>query len=464
MNFIEKAVLFCLLLPSTDVVKIWYNIYRKRTEKPVNQPYRRNDGDGMKKLLMLGVNNGSEEIIEYAKGQGIYTVVTDCFPEESSEIKLLADECWTISTSDVDSLENKCRQEKIDAVICGISEYNQDRVIELCERMDLPCYCTEYSWRFSRDKAAFKEVCRETGVPVPEDFYLTDDPSERELEQVRLPVMVKPVDLCSNRGISYCYEKEEVANAYRYARSLSGSSNIIVEKMLRGNDWLAFYALADGEAELIALYTSYSQTGEPGNCYFVNVTSALENERYMREMDKRVKEALKRMDCREGVCWIQMILNEEDNRFYAIEMGYRLPGDMIFLPMHKVYGFDAVKWQVDFACGKKHSREEVRALANRTPKRIACSYMLWTKRDGTVAGIEGMDEIAELPCRLAGCAPGIGESVEKYRPFFTFVFDAENAEEICDIIRGINERICVKNTEGRDMLIYYSDFEAILGK
>lgn len=73
----------------------------------------------MKKLLMLGTSKASCEMIEYAKSQGIYTIVTDYLAPEKSKAKLIADEYWMISTGDFDTLEKKCREEHIDGV-CSV--------------------------------------------------------------------------------------------------------------------------------------------------------------------------------------------------------------------------------------------------------------------------------------------------------------------------------------------------------
>lgn len=54
---------------------------------------------------MLGTSKASCEMIEYAKSQGIYTIVTDYFEPEKSKAKLIADEYWMISTGDFDALE-----------------------------------------------------------------------------------------------------------------------------------------------------------------------------------------------------------------------------------------------------------------------------------------------------------------------------------------------------------------------
>lgn len=188
----------------------------------------------MKKLLMLGTSLISKEMVEYAKSIGVYTIVTDYLEPEKSRAKLVADEYWMINVAEVDLLERKCREEGITAVICGISEFCLEVCMELCKRLGFPCYCTPEAWHFSRDKDDFKKLCKSIGAPVATDYHLSDELSEDELNGVKFPVVVKPVDMSGNRGISYCYNKEELVSAYKYARSLSKSDKIIVEKMLKG--------------------------------------------------------------------------------------------------------------------------------------------------------------------------------------------------------------------------------------
>jgi len=111
----------------------------------------------MKKLLMLGTSTASAEMIACAKKMGAYVIATDNFPYEESHSKQLADEYWMISTGEVDVLEAKCRETGVNAVICGISEFNQDMALELCKRLDLPSYCDEETWHYGRNKVDFKK-------------------------------------------------------------------------------------------------------------------------------------------------------------------------------------------------------------------------------------------------------------------------------------------------------------------
>ena len=239
----------------------------------------------MQKLLMLGTSSISCEMVKYAKSKGIYTIVTDPREPKESVAKLIADEYWMINTGEIDLLEKKCREEGVTAVICGISEFCLDVCMELCKRLGFPCYCTPEAWHYSRDKEDFKKLCKEVGAPVATDYYLTDALTDEELATVKFPVVVKPVDMSGNRGVSYCYNKEDLIKAWKYARSVSKSSKMIVERMLHGEEWYSSYAFSNGEPRLLALNAMYAQPGEPKFCYTVTTTVSNHVEQYIREIN-----------------------------------------------------------------------------------------------------------------------------------------------------------------------------------
>ena len=86
----------------------------------------------MKKLLILGATYNENVIIERARKKGIYTIVTDNNLDYSlSPAKYLADEAWDISWSDIDTLYLKCKENKIDGVIAGFSEFRIENMIKL---------------------------------------------------------------------------------------------------------------------------------------------------------------------------------------------------------------------------------------------------------------------------------------------------------------------------------------------
>lgn len=412
----------------------------------------------MKKMLMLGTSYGSIEMIRYAKAKGAYTIVTDYLEPEKSIAKLEADEYWMINTAELDLLEEKCRTQHVNAVICGISEFNLEMCMKLCQRLGLPCYCNEEAWSYSRDKEKFKKLCKDLAVPVAADYFLSDALTSEELEKVVYPVVVKPVDMSGNRGISFCYNDQELVKAYHYAKSVSKSDKIIVEKMLHGKEWYAYYAMAEGKVSLVALNAMHSQPGEPRNCYSITTTVSDNVERYVTEINPYVVKVLQKIGCREGVGWVQFML-DEDGKFYILEMGYRLDGDMMFIPHRKVCDFDSVSWLVDYAFGKKNKPEELPQNQAHAFVKCGVGYMLWTNKDGTIADIQGFDEVASWPeIQLVESLAQVGDCITLYRSLGNIMFTADNCDQMCRIIEKINQTVHILNTEGEDVVIHYDNF------
>lgn len=412
----------------------------------------------MKKLLILNSNIASKEIIHYAKSQGIYTIVADRKDINEFSAKRYSDEAWKIDLLDLDLLEKKCLEAKVDGIICGVSEFTLDILSELCQRLNKPCYFTPDAMHYSRDKADFKDACRMMGVPLADDYFISPELRDDELDSIKYPVVVKPVDCCANTGISFCYNKEDLIKGYKYALSVSNSEKIVVERMLKGKEWYAFYAMVDGEVSLLALNAMYYQPGYPTNCYVITTTISDNVERFVQEANPSIIHALQKMGCKEGIAWVQLML-DEDNHFYVLEMGYRGDSEMLFLPYKEMLGFDAVKLWVDYALGIKNDPSILPPSQTKAFRKSATSYMLWSKEDAVISSIIGMEEISKIDGVYIGQWKGIGDVVRKYTSMATICFSNETVEDVCDMIEKINHSVKFLNAKGEDIIIKYKEFD-----
>ena len=184
-------------------------------------------------------------------------------------------------------------------------------------------------------------------------------------------------------------------------------------------------------------------------------------ETYKDEVDPYFRKALKTGGMTNGVCWIELIL-DEDGHFYVIEMGYRMSGDMMAIPIREVTGFDSYKWLVDYALGKKRSISDLPPSQDRNYDKSGCGYILWSDDSkGMVADIKGLDEILSLPGVKLTPDVHVGSPYREHQYLLTFTFTCENTEEVCRIISKINSTVKVINEKGEDIVIRFSDFEAI---
>ena len=262
------------------------------------------------KLLILGSDYGSLELVKRAQKRGIYVIASDTM--EESPTKKAADEFWMISTTDTDALEKKCREENITAVLTGASDFNINCSRKLCKRLGLPVYCeSDKAWEVATNKRVFKDLCKEIGAPIAEDYQLDENLNKNDLEKIKYPVVVKPVDKSGNRGMSYCSNQDDLIVAYRYAREVSDNSTIIVERELHGPEYAVNYVMADGEIRLHFFSSEHNEPGELENLYSVITTTSEHLKQYIEEVNDKVIQVLKEAGCRDGVAWVETILDTQ---------------------------------------------------------------------------------------------------------------------------------------------------------
>lgn len=417
----------------------------------------------MRKLLILGgCYQANDEIVAYAKSQGLYTIVTDDYPIEKSVTKTITDEYWMISTEDIETLAKKCLDEGVDAVTCGISEYNIGQCIKLCERLGLPFYCDKDSFSYSRDKLKFRTQCDKLGVPMATYYHVTPELNREDLDKIKYPVVVKPVDRNANRGISFCYNEDELIDAVHLAHKESYCGRVLAERLLEGQEYYANYAIADGEVSFVGMGAMCSQPGYPYNCYVLETSNSKEFYHFKEEINEKMIDLIKSMGCKEGYCWFEFIL-DKDNHFYVLEMGYRLTGTLMHKSQKIVTGFDAVKWLVDCSLGVRHTSSDLPKSPEKPYDLIYNNFSIWNKKEGTVSSIEGLDEIESIPTMQGSFVAKVGDSFTQYRHIGTLTFVANNVEDLEEKLLLIKNKLQVLDENGENLPIFFTDFAQLRG-
>ena len=332
--------------------------------------------------------------------------------------------------------------------------------MELCERLGLPCYCNKEAWHYSRNKYDFKKVCRECGVPVAKDYCLSDSLTEEELRKVEYPVVVKPVDLSGNEGISYCHNQEELIAGYRYARAVSRNPRIIVEKMLVGREYDIHYAFTEGTIRPICLIERMAQPEEQKNIYSISTSCTNNVERFMEEMNPAIEKALRQIGCREGIAWVEMML-DQDHRFYALEMGYRFNGPAPDKAFPFLFGFDTEQWVLDYSLGIKHGPGDLPVAQKHAYRKCSCGYALWTRKSGKISEIKGFDAINQAEGISCTFTLPTGFEFQDHSMLTTISVAAEDIDDFLAKIDYINQTVSILDEEGEDVIIRFTDYETI---
>lgn len=401
----------------------------------------------MKKVLMLGSDICTEAMAEYIKEEGHYLIVSDFHPVEKSYVKKMADEHWEISSTDVDTLYNKCLEEHVDAVVAGIAEYNIGSAIDLCERLHLPFYADKKAWGIFNDKLVFKENCRKFQLPVAKEYTIDDIPAKDEF-----PIVVKPADSSLNNGLSICQTYEELEPACKWAYQCSPSHRIVVEQYIEGILLGFMYHMIDGQIELTYVSESYHNLDRKSCYYIFSCTSGKYTDIFLEKYDQKVREFLSAIGCRNGCLFIQAIGRGDE--VVLLETNYRPDGSGVFNTIKKTIGIDVIRIITDISLYGKTNAEIVKFERNRI---TLCDYILWTYKTCVVKEIEGIDavkkKIVNLDCVIA-CSRNqkIIANYDKGTMLLVFSFTAHSKEEYIQIVNLINSVVRVVDEDGYDIL------------
>lgn len=409
-----------------------------------------------KKLLLLGDSISTADIIKYAHEIGTYVIVADYTPYEKSSAKQMADEAWNISTADVDTLYEMAIKNDVNAVFAGVSDFNIEKAMVLCERMNLPFYATKEQLETLEDKAMFKEACIKNGIPVTKELCVGEG-SEIDLNSIELPAIVKPVDGTGVIGVSVCKERTDIEKAISRAMDNSRKKQVIIEEYM-GNEQevTVHYVIQDEQVYLFGMVERHMDNPQDGGVSLpvAYTWDSKYLERYIEEVNPQVKKLFKSMDIKNGVAFLQMFVDEQS--FYVYEMGFRLPGSQVYFFAEELYGESQLKMMVDYALNGNMDGHNGAALNNPHFARPCCNLYFLLK-PGKIKSICGIDEIRQMQgvlnvIILKNEGDVIEQSGSLKQVFMRMHIIADNKEKLAELIHNINKTVKVYSDKGDSML------------
>ena len=409
-----------------------------------------------KVFLELGTNVASVDIVKYAKSEGAYVIVTDYLPTEKSEAKQYADETAMISTLDVDALIKFAKEKKIDGVFCGVSEQNLLSVHAVAKELNLPCYFTQGQWNVFQNKAAFKNLCEEYGVPVAKSLIMSISPTKEELGSIDFPVIVKPTDSGANMGISICHSKMDISPAITKALSFSKEKKVIVEKFIEGIEISCTYVVKKGVCKLVCMGSKYAYINNSGLKALAHayIYPSQYLKEYIEKLDCRVVTMLNSQHLNNCTVFFQGIYHKGE--FYFFEAGLRMEGTASYNITKEISGQNFMEFMVDNTMSSNSNYD----LSCEDPTFGGKTFVKFSQiaKGGKIKKIEGYENIISSQMILSSeQRHGVGDVVIEdgtlRQHMFRYVIFDPDIEEIFKMIKRIQNEVKVYDENGNNMLI-----------
>ena len=409
-----------------------------------------------KKLLILGGNALTSDIVIKAKELGVYTIVTDWNTPEVSPAKKLADEFWMESFADAEKIVSLIKEHNIDGVFTNYTDSYLPYYVEICERAGLPCLANIKQIDAITNKDQSKQLCINHGISVSKRYNVTNVEDIDNLTDISYPVLTKPVDNSGQRGIYVCTTKEELKKLYSESLEFSATKNVMVEEYVQGDYTVMFYTIQNGHVTL----STMSDKPVYGN--FENNLPKLPMGYFLPSkyvslaqeiMVPKVQSFVSYLGLKNGVIGIEAVV--KDNDIFVFEMQFRLGGMRHHNFVQKENGMDLLEMLVRFSLTGKFEGWDASVCDNAMFRNCYCSLNVLIKPD-IVAKIEGLDEVLNIPeiyestqmlyegdiVKLAGTVQQIA---------FKFSLVAADKPKILNAIDSIYSTLKILNKEGEDL-------------
>ena len=323
------------------------------------------------RLVILGTNEYQNPLIVRAKELGYETHVfgwpTGAIGEKTADVY------HPVNILDYNRLWEEVR--KVDP--CGVASIASELAMHpmnfLLREIGIPCNSIETE-TVATNKYLMRCAMRDGGVDGPKFVLVEEGYNRNSIRDFSYPLIIKPVDLSSSRGVMKINNPDKLDEAISYAMSWSKTKQAILEEFIEGPEYSGESIAYQGKYKLLVV-TEKSTTGAP---HFVE-TGHKQPANLTPEMLERVENTLYKafasMGIQYGAVHPEFRITKE-GRICFMEIGARMGGDCIgsdLVPLSS--GYDYMGMVISIGCGKAPSFEKIRE-----PKEARIKYII-TRED-----------------------------------------------------------------------------------
>ena len=397
----------------------------------------------MKKALVLCATVPHTLLIEKLKARGYYTLVADMNPKAPAV--RVADKFVNISAFDKEAIAQYSKENAIDLVISSCSEQANSVSCYVGEKLGLP---HPYSYETSLDvtnKGRMKKLFKAGGV-CTSDFVLyrrVEDLAECKLSY---PLVVKPVDAYSSKGVHKANNYEELIEFAKDALKVSRSGEGIVECYCPGVEIQVDCVAIERKAYVLM---TRSKRTLSQNSIELNSGGSMVPAEMTEAEEKKASEIAQRIAYAFGLANTPFFYQARLNNgvISVLEFAPRIGGGLSFQMVKRATGVDIVELSIQSFVG------EHMTLDGKFDKTKNLSTLLLYMEPGIFGEVTGLDEL--LKDRIVDYGAVLkrrGDEVDANRTSSnraaTLLMTADTREELEEKTKFVQDKIDIVDING----------------
>lgn len=337
----------------------------------------------MKALVVAG-GIPQIELIKQLKSRKITTVLID--GSQNAVAKSYADSFYNVNIFDIDAVKMIAVKEKVDFLLTVCADQVLLVVAEVSEMLGLPCYINFKTAQDVSDKIRMKRIFKESGIPTT-DYVETEHLDLDAISHLRYPLVVKPVDAYSSKGVRKAENLEELKQFYAEAQQISRSGGVIVEEFFQGEEISVDAFVINGEAKILAVTNSEKIKYNNRFVIFRGRYPVVASEGVLKQIEGIAQKIADGFALTNAPLLIQLLNN--GNELSVLEFCARTGGNMKWLLIKYSCGVDVITATIDITLGIEPDLQ-----IRNTGHNIVVNDFIYC-RPGIFDHFEGFDKMVE---------------------------------------------------------------------
>lgn len=334
------------------------------------------------KALILAGSCPQIVLIDQLKSRKIYTILAD--NNENAVARPYADSFVKVDVLNTEAVKKIAIENEVDFLIAVCADQVLLTVAKVSEELGLPCYIDYDTAAKVSDKGQMKDIFRRFAIPSSKHAFMSKLEYDK-IAAMSYPLVVKPVDAYSSKGVRKCETRAELETYFAEAANISRSGVVIVEEFVDGDELTVDFQIVDGKAILLSASNTEKVNYRDRFLAFRTRFPARVSEDTVERIKIIGQKIADAFELKNTPMLVQLLTNGSEE--YVLEFSARTGGGAKYLLLKMASGFDPITGVIDLTLGKKPQIGEVRSECKYITNEFLYGY------PGLFDHLEGFEEL-----------------------------------------------------------------------
>ena len=399
----------------------------------------------MKALVLAGACS-QIVLLNQLRERGIYSILAD--NNEQAVARPYADEFVKVDLLNIDAVRSVASEKSVDMVLSVCADQVLITAAKVSEDLGLPCYIDYKTACNVSDKGYMKETFERFGIPTSKHIFI-EKLQEDKIAGMQYPLVVKPADAYSSKGVRKATNYEELKIFFAEAAEISRSGLVIVEEFNEGFELTVDFEIVDGKAVFLSASNTEKVNYQDRFLAFRTRNPAAVSDDTIERIKVIGQKIADAFELKNSPMLIQMI--SDGKKESVLEFCARTGGGAKYLLIKMMTGFDPITAVLDLTLGNKVSVGKIEAKGRHFTNEFLYSY------PGEFDHLEGFEElknegvIAEY-WQFKNKGAAIKNAVTSSDRIASITIVADSFEELVQKHNLAASRIKIIGSDGNDIM------------